>query len=544
MNKLGLLISTSRSTDNNTAWDLPNKELTKLDASTPEPQNINNLSFSTDPILKASVSTSISKTFLTTTKTVAIIMVGTLLIGSIVGLGVSTYFYSNNVGITPKVGYGKSCASNQCNDTQALSCISGICQCDSTSSYWNLNISACYSLPLSYIQHGGYCQQGYTQCLNATQCLNSICQCNSTSQFWTGSTCTPKLNYSSACGLSNSNNCVSDDECIQCTTSSLLYCDTTFGNCSCTNDSYYDSGLGKCTKLKSYFTYCSSSSQCDSTLQHFNTQTANCPSVSILNYCDCPYGQYYDQAYNKCYPKKGFNRPCSQSCECDSNRGLACYAGICSCPQYTYFNSTACVATKTGYYNSTCKSNTDCNTDLGLICSNVSICDCVLSTNYYWSTTLKLCVSCPDGWVIWRSSNNISRCYYISNSQADWTNASLRCTNDNAYLLPIKDYNEYILIYNYFSAQTTYKWYHIGVYANDGYNWYRSDGTFIGSGYGCWFLSNPPSYFLPSTYNSCTSSCCSIQAVTMYTGPSTVLANTYYTSNNFYAYYICRKILV
>jgi hypothetical protein len=95
------------------------------------------------------------------------------------------------------------------------------------------------------------------------------------------------------------------------------------------------------------------------------------------------------------------------------------------------------------------------------------------------------------------------------------------------------DTDEYNLIYNYFSTQSSYKWYHLGIFSNEGYNWTQTDGTSIGLGYGCWFLS--PTYFLPYYYNYCSRT----GAVTMYAGPSIVLANV----NSFFysANYICRK---
>ena len=468
MNDFNISIPSSRLKSSKSYWGEENRELTQIEASTPEPfQTINTITH------EKRISKAKFLSFFTLKERIISILVGFLLVGSIIGLGFTTFYYSNNVGIASKVGYGESCLNNQCFDIQSLQCINSTCQCDSITSFWNSSLSTCQSISLDFSQHGGYCQKDYTQCLSNTICLNSICKCNSTNYFWSGLTCTPKLTYNSACGLNNSTNCVSDEECSQCLSSSLLQCNIIIGNCSCLNNSFYDSSISKCAELKYYFNYSTSSSQCDSTKGLFcqNTTgnlTANCPSVSTLNYCDCSYGLYFDFNYDKCMLKKSFNRQCSQSCECDSvNRGLGCYGGICSCPKYTYFNSVSCVSSgyKTGYYSSICNSNYDCNSDFGLICSNVSICDCVLTSNYYWSTTLKVCVECPPGWIILKTSNSISRCYLISTSQTTWTIASQRCSYDNAYLLPIQDIYEYNLIYSYFSTQSYYKWYHMGVFS-------------------------------------------------------------------------------
>lgn len=463
-----------------------------------------------------------SKTFLSASKIVVSILTGLVLVGSIVGLGLMTYNYSNKINSISKVGNGKSCLYNQCEDSQLLQCISGICQCNTATSYWNSNVGMCQPLSISSKSHGGFCKAGSTQCQGNTQCINSICQCDTTSYYWTGSACASKLSYNSNCFVrqtitvlpsTDSANCVSDTECNQCLSSSLLSCNVTLGRCTCTNSLYYyDSSLGKCTPLLSYYSACSYSSQCDYTIglycQNISSSLAsNCPTVSALNKCDCANNQYYDMYYAKCLSKKGYSRPCTYSCECDSaNKGLSCNGGICSCPKLTYYNSIAlaCTTAKTGSYNSSCKANSDCNTDIGLICSVSSVCDCVLSTNYYWSSSVKMCVACPDGWIILKAANNISRCYYFSPVSYIWINALQNCPYDNALLVSFKDVYEFNVVYSYLWTYAPSQYFHIGINATNTYYYYWVDNTYIGYGgsIGCNILNNA-TLFYTSSYGFC-----------------------------------------
>ena len=450
-------------------------------------------------------------------RVIVIIVIGLILIFSIIGLGLMSSYYSSQQNSIRKNGYGESCLSNQCQDTQLLQCISGKCQCTATSS-WNIQTQKCVALKLESRFHGSYCKQGYTQCQNNTKCINSICQCDTSTYYWTGSSCVLKLYYNSACSVSLSvvsKNCVSDIECNQCLTSSFLTCDSVLNKCLCSSSIYYyDSSLAKCSPFKTYYTSCTSSLECDSSVGLFcqnttSSQASNCPAISIKNKCDCQNNQYYDPIYSKCLPKKSFNRPCLSSCECDNfNRGLECYSGLCMCPKSKYFNSDNCVASNTGYYNSICSTNLECNSKLGLICSNISVCDCVLTTNYYWNPVLKFCIECPLGWSILTATNGISKCYFISIENDTWTNASKLCQYDNSLLLYIKDVYEYNVLFNYLSTYYASTSFHIGLYANNYYYYYWTDNTYIaysGSS-GCNILLTTSLFYFPS-YGYCCHGC-------------------------------------
>ena len=54
---------------------------------------------------------------------------------------------------------------------------------------------------------------------------------------------------------------------------------------------------------KPYGTFCSSSSQCDETAGlkcPTSTGTCNCPFNSTTIFCDCSFGEYYDNTTNMC----------------------------------------------------------------------------------------------------------------------------------------------------------------------------------------------------------------------------------------------------
>jgi hypothetical protein len=481
-----------------------------------------------------------------------IIVTGLILIFSIVGLGLMVSSYSSEYNSVKKNGYGESCLSNQCEDTRLLKCITGKCQCDIGTSFYNTRTSRCEPLRLESRYHGTYCKQGITQCQNDTKCINSICQCDASTYYWTGYSCNLKLNYNSDCSISvfpstDSKNCLSDYECNQCLTSSHLTCDSIYRKCLCSsNIYYYDSILATCAPLKTYYTPCKSSLECDSSADLFcqtisSSSASNCPGVSMLNYCDCSNSQYFDTIYSKCLAKKGYNRPCFLSCECDyQNKGLECYNGFCMCPKNKYFNSISCTAAYIGYYNSRCSSNLDCDIKLGLTCSNVSICDCGMTKSYYWNSNLKLCIECPDGWVVLKASNSVSKCYFISSYSDYWTNARKFCESDYAQLLYIKDVYEYNALYNYLSINFVNTFFHIGLYTQSGY-YYWTDGTYIEYSISCSILSNASLFYFPS-YGYCCGGCYSNSYGTMYTNVTSFIIYMYDVSLPIRRY-ICKKIL-
>jgi hypothetical protein len=300
--------------------------------------------------------------------------------------------------------YGEICSTKQCNQTKLLSCIDGICQCnDFEQQIFSRAINGCETKTIHERTHGEYCFIGVTKCLSNTNCHNSICQCNSTTQYWNGSNCLTKKTFNQTCTNRNTtnsspyylpSNCVDIKECTECSTESLLECNNVTKSCACTSSIYYfDNTLLKCMQVKSYNSYCTSNSECDSTIELYCPKNlvsvSDCPTTSSINRCDCQTGYYYDFELRKCHLKKGYYRPCTVDCECDSSKGFKCYNNFCSCKAYTTFNGGSCVSQSD--YGTSCTNHIDCRGDLGLTCNNQTKCDCVNPSRYFWDSINKRC---------------------------------------------------------------------------------------------------------------------------------------------------------
>jgi hypothetical protein len=539
---------TDRTTTPST-WDL-NNSITQLDTLDRIPTADMSIFSISEPVTH----TSSHIAFLSTSKIAITALTTLLLIAAITTLGTTSYFYSYRINTISEGDYGESCLNKVCNENKLLKCIDQICQCETTSFYWNKAKSKCQDIPFNIRYHGNLCQIGYTQCLNNTKCINSICQCDSDTSYWNGSTCLAKKIYQSTCQIRQTQtayplndpiNCISVSECTECLTNSLLYCNST---CSCPNSDYYfDISLGKCVQMKSYFKTCSNSFECDSTIGLFcqNTignLTSSCPTTSQLDHCDCAYGQYFEYLYLKCMPKKGYMRPCTQSCECDDlYKGLQCYSGTCSCPPNTFYNNSVCTVARLNSFLSSCNYNSECKSEIGLVCRNTTVCDCLNPSRYYWSIRMSMCVECPDGWIILRTSTAVSRCYYLSTiNDTNWNTAVTRCTNDQATLLEIVDTFEYAAIYNYMIAQTFTRWYWIGISSTvftssyNSYYFFWISGNYIGYYYQFGNGIVPPYVY---RYNGS-----ALNYVALKTGLNSFFVSTYYQGN--LNYFICKKDLV
>jgi hypothetical protein len=301
----------------------------------------------------------------------------------------------------------ESCLTKQCDPSKFLKCVNGTCQCyDFYNQIFNQDIKGCETKSLSERLHGEYCQIGTTNCLNTSLCIDSICQCNSTTHYWNGTHCSLKKTYNSICTNRNTTNnypyyltenCVDNKECIECSNvESLLTCIN--NACTCSNSSFYfDTTLSKCIQLKNYYSSCSTSLECDSTLGLYCTTNTlssygHCPTLSISNRCDCLTGYYYDFTLGSCNKVKSYYRPCTTDCECDSTKGLQCFNDYCTCPAYSWFNLVTLSCSSPNVYNTLCSKHYECRSDLGLSCIN-STCDCASpGVRTYWSTTASRCV--------------------------------------------------------------------------------------------------------------------------------------------------------
>ena len=301
--------------------------------------------------------------------------------------------------------YNQSCLTKQCDPSRLLSCINSTCQCyDFYEQVFNKAINGCETKSILQRFHGELCLIGTTTCLNTTQCINSICQCNSTTQYWNGTYCESKKLFNEICTTTVNSinpyyaptNCVDGEECVQCMPSSLLICNSVTNKCDCQSSSYYyDTTLLKCMLLKSYFSYCTSNSQCDAVLglkcMTSLTSVGNCPTTSVLNRCDCANEYYYDFTIGMCNAVKDYYRPCTSDCECDTSKGLQCNNNYCGCKPYTWYNNNNCVGP--GGYLSSCTDHNECSSDYGLSCINSAYCGCLFdSSRNYWDSQRKRCI--------------------------------------------------------------------------------------------------------------------------------------------------------
>lgn len=269
---------------------------------------------------------------------------------AIVFLITITSLYAAN---TDEADYGQICISKPCMTSKRLLCINQTCQCNLKEEFWN-NIK-CETKSLSNRAHGELCKIEYTICTSQSKCVDSICQCDP-ANFWDGSLCKAKKTFLDICSIRpridtaspnySPTNCVSDTECLECSNSSLLYCDASSGRCMCgdINKYYFDTTLSKCMSVKTYYQSCSSTTECDQTKLLFCQKSstgnlASCPTTSILNICDCPNGYYFDSSTSRCELKKGYQRSCITSCECDQlNKNLQCLNKMCVCGSFDGYN--------------------------------------------------------------------------------------------------------------------------------------------------------------------------------------------------------------
>ena len=113
-----------------------------------------------------------------------------------------------------------SCTTRKCSSQLNLKCISGKCQCDSSTEYYT---NKCTKLS-SYLESCFVLNNCFTSS-NLT-CKNSICDC-STNQYWNGISCVDRLLYSITCF---------GDQCMK---SRNLICSATTSKCDCPDTTKY-----------------------------------------------------------------------------------------------------------------------------------------------------------------------------------------------------------------------------------------------------------------------------------------------------------------
>jgi hypothetical protein len=387
--------------------------------------------------------------------------------------------------------YGQSCTEKSCMQSKMLSCINQTCLCDPAEEYYSNG--KCEEQSLANRNYGESCKVGYTICSGLSVCISSICQCNSNTHYWDGSNCVSKKTHNQICSLQSSAFCVSSQDCIECSISQGLECDSNTKQCVCSNQTYFyfDTGLTQCEPVKGYTQACSTIIKCDSTKQLICQTTtsaslaAHCPSTSVLNMCDCPNGYYYNTIKDKCDIKKTYWINCNSNCECNNVvTGLTCLNNMCVCGQGFYFDTTTktCQAQKT--YPQACTSNNECQNTVGLSCVS-GICDCSPSNRYYWNSANSKCIECPHGWTLVEISAGFKRCYFTSPDAlvlASWDQSRARCISLSADLVVFDDRTEY---YAFRNAIFVWRWLFIGMTGDciNGFNYINGvSGYMLGAG--------------------------------------------------------------
>ena len=382
--------------------------------------------------------------------------------------------------------YGETCAQNfSCQYLTQNTYCSGTCRC-SSSDYFNKENKICQAL-VSYYEA---CSQ--VDACNSNvglSCQNALCKCNS-SQFWNTGACVNRFTY-------NTGTCSADNQCLtnltcKITGSSCLCPSTVInGNCDCptriSGSEYYWDG-SNCAVAKTYNQTCTASYTCKTL-----TEGTICTGTPLR--CLCSSSQYFRFTTSKCENLLSINATCSQVDACNSNVGLSCQNALCkcnssqfwstasfSCIDYFNYGFGTCTADNQCLSNLTCRisgssclcpnsvvnGKCDCPTRVsgsefywdGSFCVSASsynqschtsdytckvlkektFCDttlnkCLCSTNYFWNTTSKMCVTCPTGWVYHRGSCFFDSTLTIKNPEISSNFNALRdCSEASARL--------------------------------------------------------------------------------------------------------------
>lgn len=168
-------------------------------------------------------------------------------------------------------------------------------------------------------------------------CINGICDCNSTTTFWNPVTqrCEDQKGYAQACSGVSANECFS----------SALACTYYNGGadlrCVCPIDQltyYYSFASQTCVPRLGQ------GSQCSSSTSHFecvvNAWCTQFPNDFTYR-CSCYPTYYWNQTSYSCEAKKQYQSSCTYDYECfDTLLGMACVSGKCGCPTGTFWNQT------------------------------------------------------------------------------------------------------------------------------------------------------------------------------------------------------------
>jgi len=355
---------------------------------------------------------------------------------------IASYFLSfTSARCDPKKAYWSSCtATYECFDNKLQTCISSICQCDTSVLFWNSTALECQykKAPIAICSSSSECP-AFTSCtnpwpLNNNPYYSTKCLCSGSYWFNTDKgACEPRKAPGSTCSV--------DWECIN-----YAYCEKATGSCVCDSAYYYSGGacniktittnsnpswigcslIDQCNWMQHNLRCFSSRCNCDLNLEYWDTlvyycspkkrygqtciATSDCIETTIFGLqclsttiasgtrkaCLCPSTQYFDVVTGICSTKKVYNSQCDKRSECADAEAMVCVtqgSGVtkrCTCaPNYAYYNSTSgtCILRKA--FGDTCTSSSECPNLNGMGCfSNVCNCDPMLK---YYLTTLSVC---------------------------------------------------------------------------------------------------------------------------------------------------------
>ena len=280
------------------------------------------------------------------------------------------------------------------------------CQCSSLQ-YFNTNNNKCETL----LSINGTCTE-LDACRSdlGLSCQASLCQCDSSTQFWNGSLCINYYTYNSSGLCNDDNQCFGN---LICMSASTISCNcpliVTIGSCDCPAPvfglEYFWNG-STCVESNDYNMSCSSalaSYMCKNKTE--GTFCSGSPSFK----CVCSSSQYYNHFTKKCETLIANISTCTQVDACRSDLGLSCLTSLCQCNStYQFWNGTSC-ANYLSYNEGTCTSSSQCNATSLLTCVltaastcncpdvvPVGKCDCKPAdsdNSYFWNSSTSTCVS-------------------------------------------------------------------------------------------------------------------------------------------------------
>ena len=297
--------------------------------------------------------------------------------------------------------YNESCTfTSNCDYRVGLTCSNNICTCPSGTNYdansttgggtgycepAGTYLDNCTVSAECSTSQGLYCDLTYYSLAN----LSGVCNCDSSSTYWDGTTCASKLTIGGLC----SNN-------TQCKSSLGLFCSNytnTLGTCDCDKYYYWNE---TCTLKIRYNQSCDSNYVCDDNRGLLCQGLGG----SFFQKCDCFNNSYIwdslyvtNQSYT-CIAKKTYGQStCFGDLECEDFNYLKCNNGTCGCDYVDYWDGSRCQAKRN--YTEPCATTTQCRdfSPVNLVCRlgtaiPISL-QCLCNATSFWEECSQRCVT-------------------------------------------------------------------------------------------------------------------------------------------------------